>query len=148
MTKKRSSWSSPRSLVTALVIGPLVSILAPGDYFSAQQTWGYIVNNAGLYTLQHQLPGVFVDNPWPWSVNGSIWTLPMEMLGYALVLVVGVIVLIGVPRLVLFLVLGGLWAAEGEEVVGGLRRLGRGREDEPGVVPHRLEPSGPGRRRG
>ncbi len=76
-------------LVMALVIGPLVSTLAPGDYFSAKETWGYIVNNAGLYTLQHRLPGVFVDNPWPWSVNGSIWTLPMEFTGYLLVLAFG-----------------------------------------------------------
>jgi peptidoglycan/LPS O-acetylase OafA/YrhL len=76
-------------LVTALVIGPLVSILPLAEYLSAQGTWGYIVNNAGLYTLQHRLPGVFVDNPWPWSVNGSIWTLPMELTGYLFVLVFG-----------------------------------------------------------
>ncbi|MGH3915063.1 MAG: acyltransferase family protein [Pseudonocardiaceae bacterium] len=76
-------------LVTAVVIGPLVSTLNPKDYFSAQQTWGYVINNAGLYTLQHRLPGVFVDNPWPWSANGSIWTLPMEVSGYILVLAFG-----------------------------------------------------------
>jgi peptidoglycan/LPS O-acetylase OafA/YrhL len=76
-------------LVTALVIGPLVSILPLGEYLSAQGTWGYIVNNAGLYTLQHRLPGVFVNNPWPWSANGSIWTLPMELTGYLLVLAFG-----------------------------------------------------------
>jgi peptidoglycan/LPS O-acetylase OafA/YrhL len=76
-------------LVTALVIGPLVSTLAPAKYFSTPETWGYIVHNAGLYTLQHPLPGVFVNNPWPWSANGSIWTLPMELTGYLLVLVFG-----------------------------------------------------------
>jgi peptidoglycan/LPS O-acetylase OafA/YrhL len=73
-------------LVTALVIGPLVSTLRLTEYLSARDTWGYIVHNAGLYTLQHQLPGVFVDNPWPWSVTGSIWTLSMEVTGYLLVL--------------------------------------------------------------
>ncbi len=76
-------------LVTALVIGPLVSALSVREYFSAQGTWGYIVNNAGLYTLQHLLPGVFVDNPWPWSANGSLWTLPMEFTGYLFVLAFG-----------------------------------------------------------
>jgi peptidoglycan/LPS O-acetylase OafA/YrhL len=73
-------------LVTALVIGPLVSVLGPSEYFSARATWGYVVHNAGLYTLQHRLPGVFDHNPWPWSANGSIWTLPMELTGYLLVL--------------------------------------------------------------
>jgi peptidoglycan/LPS O-acetylase OafA/YrhL len=76
-------------LVTALVIGPLVTTLAPAEYFAAPETWGYIVHNAGLYTLQHPLPGVFVHNPWPWSANGSIWTLPMELTGYLLVLALG-----------------------------------------------------------
>jgi peptidoglycan/LPS O-acetylase OafA/YrhL len=73
-------------LVTALVIGPLVSTLNPAEYFSTRGTWGYVVHNAGLYTLQHRLPGVFDDNPWPWSANGAIWTLPMELTGYLVVL--------------------------------------------------------------
>jgi peptidoglycan/LPS O-acetylase OafA/YrhL len=77
-------------LVTALVIGPLVSTLDLAEYFSARGTWGYIVHNAGLYTLQHRLPGVFDHNPWPWSANGAIWTLPMELTGYLLVLGFGV----------------------------------------------------------
>ena len=76
-------------LITALVIGPLVSTLDLTEYFSAKATWGYIVHNAGLYTLQHQLPGVFVNNPYPGSVNGSLWTLSMELTGYLLVLVFG-----------------------------------------------------------
>lgn len=73
-------------LVTALVIGPLVTTRPLAEYFSARATWGYIVHNAGLYTLAHRLPGVFVNNPWPWSANGAIWTLPMELTGYLLVL--------------------------------------------------------------
>ena len=76
-------------LVTALIIGPLVSTLKLAEYLSARGTWSYIVHNAGLYTLQHRLPGVFDNNPWPWSVNGSIWTLPMELTGYLLVLAFG-----------------------------------------------------------
>jgi peptidoglycan/LPS O-acetylase OafA/YrhL len=77
-------------LVTALVIGPLVSTVDLSEYFSARGTWGYIVHNAGLYTLQHRLTGVFDNNPYPWSANGAIWTLPMELTGYLLVLGFGV----------------------------------------------------------
>jgi peptidoglycan/LPS O-acetylase OafA/YrhL len=40
--------------------------------------------------LQHRLTGVFDNNPWPWSANGAIWTLPMELTGYLLVLGFGV----------------------------------------------------------
>ncbi|KEI45835.1 acyltransferase family protein, partial [Saccharopolyspora rectivirgula] len=70
------------SVVMALVVGPMVTTLSVGEYFAARDTWGYIVNNAGMLTLQHELPGVFTDNPWPDAVNGSLWTLPMELLAY------------------------------------------------------------------
>ncbi|WP_243790749.1 acyltransferase [Saccharopolyspora gloriosae] len=70
------------TLGLALIVGPLVTTLTAGEYFAARDTWGYIVNNAGLLTLKHELPGVFTENPWPGAVNGSLWTLPMELLAY------------------------------------------------------------------
>lgn len=78
-------------IVTALVIGPLVTTLSVREYFSSSATWGYIVNNAGLYTLQHPLPGVFENNPYSWSANGSLWTLPMELTGYLIVFGLGLV---------------------------------------------------------
>ncbi|MEV6872468.1 acyltransferase [Amycolatopsis sp. NPDC051128] len=95
-------------LVTVFVIGPLVTTWPAHDYWTHVQTWRYLVGTTVLFYLQHQLPGVFTGNPYPFSVNGAIWTLPMELLGYALVLVVGLVMLIGVPRWFLFLVLGGM----------------------------------------
>ncbi|WP_019856071.1 acyltransferase family protein [Actinopolyspora mortivallis] len=71
------------SLACALVIGPLVTTLAVGEYFTAHGTWAYVVNNAGMLTLEHHLPGVFTANPWHGTINGSLWTLPMELLAYA-----------------------------------------------------------------
>ncbi|MGP4018551.1 acyltransferase family protein [Saccharopolyspora sp. 5N708] len=70
------------SLGMALLVGPLVTTLPVGEYFAAHGTWAYIINNAGLLSLKHELPGVFVHNPWPNAVNGSLWTLPMELLAY------------------------------------------------------------------
>lgn len=75
------------SLGAALVIGPLVTTLSGGAYFASHETWGYVLNNAGMLTLNHELPGVFVDNPWSGAVNGSLWTLPMELLAYAVLFV-------------------------------------------------------------
>jgi peptidoglycan/LPS O-acetylase OafA/YrhL len=79
------------SMITALVIGPLVTNWPLGYYFDASQTWGYVLNNATVLNLQHTLPGVFDHNPYPWSVNGSIWTLPIEIVGYVVVLILGVV---------------------------------------------------------
>jgi peptidoglycan/LPS O-acetylase OafA/YrhL len=35
------------------------------------------------------LPGVFTDNPQPLAVNGSLWTLPIEVKAYIMLLVLG-----------------------------------------------------------
>lgn len=100
-------------MFTAFVIGPLVTVLDQPDYWSNVHTWGYTVHNAMLYPLQHQLPGVFVDNPYPWSVNGSLWTLPMEATGYVIVLVVGVVGALTRARVLLFPVLVSLMVLNG-----------------------------------
>lgn len=76
-------------LVTTLVIGPLVTTVSAHEYWTAGLTWSYVVHGAELYPLQHLLPGVFWHNPYPFSVNGSLWTLPMETTGYVLVLLAG-----------------------------------------------------------
>ena len=65
------------TLVTILLIGPLATELPPGEFFSAGRTWQYL-SNLLLWT-QFDLPGVFTANPYPNTVNGSIWTLPFVM---------------------------------------------------------------------
>ncbi|WP_024876926.1 acyltransferase family protein [Saccharomonospora piscinae] len=84
--------------VTVLVIGPLFTTLSAAEYWGDKQTWRYLVGTSLLFLLQHDLPGVFADNPYPWSVNGSLWTLPMELLGYGLVLVAGLLMVLGLTR--------------------------------------------------
>ncbi|MCW2972368.1 MAG: acetyltransferase, partial [Thermoleophilia bacterium] len=67
-------------------------------------TWGYLVRASLLAPFDGSLPGVFGDNPYPDAINGSLWTLPLEVLAYGMVLVLGVTGLLGRAR-----VLGGLW---------------------------------------
>ncbi len=100
-------------MVTTFVIGPLFTTWPMHVYWSAHQTWRYVVLTAALFSLQHELPGVFTDNPYPWSVNGSLWTLPMEMVGYVIVLAVGLTIAFGVSRLVLLPLLVGLMVLDG-----------------------------------
>jgi peptidoglycan/LPS O-acetylase OafA/YrhL len=73
-------------LVSALVLGPIFTTLPLRGYFSSQQTLGYVVQNTGLFAATYQLPGVFESNPYPGApINGSLWTLAMEVSAYALV---------------------------------------------------------------
>lgn len=72
--------------LSALVLGPLVTILPLSEYFSDFQFFRYFGNIVGHVTFQ--LPGVFVNNPWPGMVNANLWTLPPEFWCYFLMFAV------------------------------------------------------------
>lgn len=74
-------------LPTVVVLGPLLTPLPLPSYFENPQTWRYL-GNAFLWT-GYTLPGVFVDNPYPATVNGSLWTLPIEFFCYGIAVAVG-----------------------------------------------------------
>ncbi len=81
------------TLVTVLVIGPLATGLPLGDYLLNTQTVRYL-SNVALVTQFH-LPAVFSHNPFPDTVNGSVWTLPYEVMMYATLLLLGLLRLFG-----------------------------------------------------
>lgn len=72
-------------LLTTFILGPLLTTLDPRAYFGHLQTWRYLLNiNLLDIHTQFQLPGVFANNPYPNTVNGSIWTLPFETWMYVM----------------------------------------------------------------
>src|SRR5690606_32522939 len=76
-------------LLTVLVVGPLATRWPLDEYWSDGQTLRYLSNIALL--TQFHLPGVFADNPFPHTVNGSVWTLPYEVMMYVSVLLLGLL---------------------------------------------------------
>ena len=64
-------------LLCVLILGPLVTRLPLPEYFSSSGTLHYI-RNLWLDT-QFVLPGVFTGNPIVHSVNGPLWTIPLEV---------------------------------------------------------------------
>jgi len=72
----------------ALVLGPVVTDLPLGQYFRHAQTWAYF-RNLTFVQIHFSLPGVFVANPFPYAVNGSIWTLPIEVTMYIVLALLG-----------------------------------------------------------
>ena len=77
-------------LLAALVVGPLVSDLPAHAYFRDPLVLKYTAYNLVFKTF-YLLPGVFTHNPYPRAVNGSLWTLPFEVGGYAAVLCLGLV---------------------------------------------------------
>jgi peptidoglycan/LPS O-acetylase OafA/YrhL len=68
--------------VSMFVAGPLVTTESLRDYFSDKQFIVYLGNIAAQ--TQYGLPGVFLHNPRAGVVNGSLWTIPVELWCYAL----------------------------------------------------------------
>lgn len=89
------------SLLTALVLGPLVTSLDVGQYLSRSGPYAYFAKQSLLETFNPTLPGVFLHNPLPGVVNGSTWTLPIEVCCYASVAVAGLVGALQRPRLLL-----------------------------------------------
>ena len=87
-------------LVTVFVVGPLFTTLGPGEYLTRPRTWLYLVSNLTQLRATSTLPGVFSTNPYPAAVNGSLWTLPIEMAAYVGVAVAGLLGVIRHPKLV------------------------------------------------
>lgn len=70
-------------VLSAFVLGPCVTTLAPSAYFAEPSTYSYFGNIVGL--VQYELPGVFTSNPLPGIVNVNLWTLHAEFCCYLLI---------------------------------------------------------------
>ncbi|HOY21996.1 MAG TPA: acyltransferase, partial [Cellvibrio sp.] len=66
--------------ISVFVVGPSFTTLSIYEYFSHAQTWNYLINNTFLYQLEWRLPGVFDESKH--GLNGSLWTLPLEVVCY------------------------------------------------------------------
>ena len=83
-------------IVTVFIVGILFTTLPINDYLVDARIWRYLALNAVLRT-QYFLPGVFEANPLP-GVNGSLWTIPLEVVMYVMLAAIGWTSLIDGPR--------------------------------------------------
>jgi peptidoglycan/LPS O-acetylase OafA/YrhL len=90
-------------VVTAYVLGPIVTTATLHDYFHVSgpfgTPWLFTRTNASLLGVFPFLPGVFPDNPVAHFVNASLWTIPVEASMYFCVLIGGVVGAYRFPRL-------------------------------------------------
>lgn len=73
--------------ISAFVVGPLLTTLPLGQYFSDPLFFSYLNNIIG--DIHYRLPGLFEQNPIP-LVNGQLWTVPYELVCYVTLAAVAV----------------------------------------------------------
>ena len=106
------------TILSVLVLGPLLTEVSQAEYWSSPHTRGYF-SNLYLY-ITYYLPGVFTHNRLPNAVNGSLWSLPVEFAMYLLIVLIGVV---RAPKwgvlaaAVVFMVLSAGWAFQATEML-------------------------------
>lgn len=75
-------------ILSVFILGPIFTKLDIKDYFSNYQTYQYL-KNLFFFPLYWELPGVFQSNEYYQAINGSLWTLPLEVLCYIYILIIG-----------------------------------------------------------
>lgn len=93
-------WARVLRIYPALVVMVLLTVLGLGVFFTQLPLRSYIADSAThAYFLKcatlitgaaYKLPGVFEDNPFKYTVNGSLWTMPREITMYAALVLVWV----------------------------------------------------------
>jgi peptidoglycan/LPS O-acetylase OafA/YrhL len=71
---------------TIFIVGPIFTTLPLEQYFGTTHTYAYLKNI--LMSPVYDLPGVFSSNLYPRAVNGSLWSLPIELTMYILLPVI------------------------------------------------------------
>jgi len=71
-------------LLSAFVLGTLLTTKPLNDYFHDSAFWSYFGNIIGI--VQMSLPGMFEKNAFPDVVNGNLWTLTPEYYCYLILL--------------------------------------------------------------
>jgi len=69
---------------TVFVVGPLLSPLNFSDYISDKSVKMYLIFNAFMvFGVRHKFADIFESNPYPGTVNGSLWSISYELAMYA-----------------------------------------------------------------
>lgn len=120
------------TLLSALILGPLLTISPMREYFLNPIFLKYICNIVGW--IHYQLPGLFLDNPVANRVNGQLWTVPWELWCYAALTLGALLRIVRFPALFAGLTIAGtviLFVVEVFVLHGGM-------DQENGVAPPAL----------
>jgi peptidoglycan/LPS O-acetylase OafA/YrhL len=76
-------------VLTAYGLGAWVTSLPLGEYWGHRATLNYLLTL--VMRIHYVLPGVFEHNPYASGVNGSLWTIPLEVRCYVVLAAAGLL---------------------------------------------------------
>lgn len=99
------------TVLSVFLLGPLLTTWSGERYWASNETWKYLRNVVG-WRMSYTLPGVFETNPGNQAVNGSLWSLPLELRCYVGLALLGLLSRwVGLRHLVLLATVGFLVAS-------------------------------------
>lgn len=108
--------------LSSFILGPIATSLSLKEYFFNSQTYQYL-KAILLYPMEWFLPGVFENNIYKGTVNGSLWTIPFEVLCYGIVALIGLLGLLKYRKGILLIYLSTMFVLIYE---GAMFPAGRG----------------------
>jgi peptidoglycan/LPS O-acetylase OafA/YrhL len=103
--------------LSALVLGPILTTKDLQSYFTSQEFFVYFLNMVGY--IHYYLPGVFLANIVPRTVNAQLWTIPFELQCY---LALGALSVVGIVNKKGGILLVTVIAAQGVWVLHALKQ--------------------------
>jgi peptidoglycan/LPS O-acetylase OafA/YrhL len=93
-------------LISALIIGPLLTTVTWPEYFSSEKFFHYFFNIVGR--IHYELPGVFGNVPLPNLVNLQLWTVPYELICYIAITILALLSIARRPIWLFSIIVGGV----------------------------------------
>lgn len=112
-------------VLTAYGLGAFVTSLSLREYWTHRATFDYLLNL--IMQVHFVLPGVFEVNPYARGVNGSLWTIPLEVRCYIVMALAGLLGLMRFKKVwMLLIAVYMLWfLVQGSADVTGKLNYGR-----------------------
>ena len=100
------------AFVESFLIGPVFTTLTLQEYLTNSETYNHL-KNVSVFWIRQVLPETFAQNPEAYSINGSLWTLPIESAFYIALPCLAFIGLLRPWRIIALTVLTAAWLVYG-----------------------------------
>jgi peptidoglycan/LPS O-acetylase OafA/YrhL len=78
----------------SVALAGALSIVPWRDFLVDRETYRFATANSLGWYIKYVLPGTFLDNPYPRTVNGSLWSVPIELSMYVICAIAGALTLL------------------------------------------------------